>query len=150
MYAREVLEIRYTGARLYFSKLPRRSVNEYGGLHYEFFPAPRIEALKFLITTASASLQFTISRNVRQSLSDNDNVPEEEAVGLSCVLHKNCVDGRWKNVCARRLARAEWIDRKELRLPTPSYARTTMYERLEIEVVDGCQACLHPAPASLE
>jgi hypothetical protein len=142
----------YTGARSYF--LIYRDKNMYirsmdASLYYRFFPAPRMEELRFLITTASAFLQFTISRNVRQSRSDNDNAPEE-VVGLSCALHKNCVDGRWKNVCARRLARAEWMNRNKFRLPTPSYARTTMYERLEIEVVDGCQPCLLPAPASLE
>jgi len=53
-----------------------------------------MEALSFFVTAASDSLQFTISLNVRQSLPDNDNMPEEEAVGLSCVLHRNCVDGK--------------------------------------------------------
>jgi hypothetical protein len=105
------------------------------------------EVLNFSITMASTLLQFTISRNVRQSLSDNDNI-SEEIVGLSCVLHKNCVDGRWKNVCTHRLARAKWIDRKELRLSTPSYARTTTYERLESEVVGGCWACLRDLSAT--
>ena len=52
-----------------------------------------MEALKSLIAAASAFLQSTISQNVCQSLLDNDNVPEE-VVGLSCLLHKNCVDGK--------------------------------------------------------
>ena len=96
-------------------------VYEYKALCYAF-PVPRMDELKLLICVASALLQLTISFNVRQSLSDNDNIPEAATVGLFCVLHKNCVDGRWKNVYARRLARVEWIDRNELRFPTPSYA----------------------------
>ena len=106
--------------------------------------------LKFLITMASALLQFTISRNVCQSLLDGDNVPEEVVVLLSCILHQNCVDGRWKNMCACNLAQPEWIDRKEFRLPIPPYAQTTMYKKLEIEVVDGRHVHLLPAPAPLE
>ena len=42
-----------------------------------------------LIATASAFFQFTISRNVRQSLSGDGSISEEGAVGLSCVLHRN-------------------------------------------------------------
>ena len=90
------------------------------------YPLPRIEALSFLITAPRAFSQFIISRNVRQSFLDNDSVPEEEVVGVSWVLHRNCVDGRWKNLCACSLAWAEWIDWNELRLPMTSYARTTI------------------------
>jgi hypothetical protein len=61
-----------------------------------------MEALNLLVTTANVFFQFNISGNVRQSLSDNDNIPEE-VVELSCVIHKNCIDGRWKNarVCSQ-------------------------------------------------
>jgi hypothetical protein len=65
-------------------------------------------------------------------------IPEAVAVGLFCVLHKDCVGGGWKNVYVCRLAQAKWIDWNELCLPIPSYAPTTRYERLEIEVVDNC------------
>ena len=109
-----------------------------------------MEVLSLLVTSANAFLHLTISRNVNQSPPESDNMPEEEVVGISCVLHRNCVDGRWRNLCACSLALAEWIDRNELWLPIPSYARTTMYERPEMDIVDNCQACLLPAPASLE
>ena len=62
------------------------------GLCYEFSP-PHMEVPKYLIVTASAFLQFTISRNMHQSLSDKDNI-SEETVALSCALHRNRVDGR--------------------------------------------------------
>lgn len=71
-----------------------------------FFPAPRMEVLSFLITFASAVLQLPNSRNERQSLLDNKNM-SVAAVGLSCALHKNWVGGRWRSVCACRLARAK-------------------------------------------
>ena len=83
-----------------------RSVGEFEGFCYELFPTPRIEVPKFLITAAIAFLQFTISRNVRQSLPDNDDIPEE-VVGLSCVLHRKFIGRRWKNICARRLTLEE-------------------------------------------
>ena len=50
---------------------------------------------------ASAALQLTIPRNARQSLPDNDNTPEKAVPGLSCVLHKKCVDGGGEECSSR-------------------------------------------------
>ena len=91
------------------SKLPCQKMHTFGSINtssYYVFFIPRMGPPSCLINAASAALRLTISRNARQSLPDNDNTPEEVVTGLSCVLHKKCVDGGRRNVCVRRLARA--------------------------------------------
>ena len=101
--------IKYTGVGLCFVSYRTKKMyvlvyELYEGLCY-VFPVPRIEVLSFWISAASATLQFTISRNERQSLSDNENVPEEVLVGLlvSCTRTALMGDGR---MCA--LAGCHW------------------------------------------
>lgn len=57
------------------------------------YRCPAFEALSFFVTSARAFLQFGVSRSIRHSLPDSDNIPEgdADAAGISCVLYRNCV-----------------------------------------------------------